>query len=76
MSSVTASADGGRDPEPDVRDPEHRPRHDDPPADEIMTDDPPSGEPDGAPASVVTELTGMDLIQRELGGRVIGDIED
>jgi hypothetical protein len=25
---------------------------------------------------VVTELTGMDLIQRELGGQVIGEIED
>ena len=23
-----------------------------------------------------TELTGMDLIQRELGGQVIGEIED
>jgi hypothetical protein len=24
----------------------------------------------------VTELTGMDLIQRELGGQVIGEIDD
>jgi DNA polymerase-3 subunit gamma/tau len=73
-----AALDGGRDPGTGVpaRDLEPRPRHEEPPADEIMTDDPPSGEPDGAPASVVTELTGMDLIQRELGGRVIGEIED
>jgi DNA polymerase-3 subunit gamma/tau len=69
---------GGHDPEPDfpVRDPGPRPRHDEPPADEIVPDDPPPDEPDGDPAPAVTELTGMDLIQRELGGRVIGEIED
>jgi DNA polymerase-3 subunit gamma/tau len=69
---------GGRDPEPDVpaRDLGLRPHHDEPPADEIAPDGTPPGEPDGDPAPVVTELTGMDLIQRELGGRVIGEIED
>ena len=34
------------------------------------------GEPDGDPAPAATELTGMDLIQRELGGQVIGEFED
>ena len=52
-----------------------RPRHDEPPADEIPPDDTP-GEPDGDPAPAATELTGMDLIQRELGGQVIGEFED
>jgi DNA polymerase-3 subunit gamma/tau len=59
-----------------------RPRRDEPPADEFPADefppddDMPPDEPDGDRAPVVTELTGMDLIQRELGGRVIGEIED
>ena len=53
-----------------------RPRHDEPPADEIPPDDMPPGEPDGDPAPAATELTGMDLIQRELGGQVIGEFED
>ena len=61
-----------------------RPRHDEPPPDEISSDefppdepdDMPPDEPDGGQAPVVTELTGMDLIQRELGGQVIGEIED
>ena len=61
-----------------------RPRHDEPPPDEISSDefppdepdDMPPDEPDGDQAPVVTELTGMDLIQRELGGQVIGEIED
>ena len=53
-----------------------RPRHDEPPADEIPPDDIPPDEPDGDQAPVVAELTGMDLIQRELGGQVIGEIED
>ena len=39
-------------------------------------DDIPPDEPDGGQAPVVTELTGMDLIQRELGGQVIGEIDD
>jgi DNA polymerase III subunit gamma/tau len=58
-----------------------RPRHDAPPpddlaSDEFAPDDIPPDEPDGDQAPVVTELTGMDLIQRELGGRVIGEIDD
>ena len=53
-----------------------RPRHDEPSADEIPPDDTPPGEPDGDPAPAATELTGMDLIQRELGGQVIGEFED
>jgi hypothetical protein len=32
-------------------------------------------EPDDARAPAAAELTGMDLIQRELGGQVIGEIE-
>jgi hypothetical protein len=36
----------------------------------------PPDEPDGDQPPVPAELTGMDLIQRELGGRVIGEIED
>jgi DNA polymerase-3 subunit gamma/tau len=73
-----AAPDGSPDPEADVpaRAVRPRPRHDEPPADETAPDDMPSEEPDGDPAPVVTELTGMDLIQRELGGRVIGEIED
>ena len=69
--------------------PRSRPRHDAPPpgdmapgdmahddfaSDDMAPDEP--DEPDGRPAPVVTELTGMDLIQRELGGQVIGEIED
>jgi DNA polymerase-3 subunit gamma/tau len=61
-----------------------RPRHDEPPPDEIASDefgpdepdDMPPDEADGGRAPVVTELTGMDLIQRELGGQVIGEIDD
>jgi len=58
-----------------------RPRHDEPPPDDIASDefapdDIPPDEPDGDQAPVVTELTGMDLIQRELGGQVIGEIDD
>lgn len=33
-------------------------------------------EPDGGQAPVRTELTGMELIQRELAGQVIGEIGD
>jgi DNA polymerase-3 subunit gamma/tau len=43
--------------------------HDEPPSGEMPSDDP--DQPAGA-----AELTGMDLIQRELGGQVIGEIED
>jgi DNA polymerase III subunit gamma/tau len=61
-----------------------RPRHDEPPPGEVPSDefppdepdDMPPDEPDGDQPPVVTELTGMDLIQRELGGQVIGEIED
>jgi len=66
-----------------------RPRHGEPPPDEIAPyeiasdefgpDEPgdmPPDEADGGRAPVVTELTGMDLIQRELGGQVIGEIDD
>ena len=45
-------------------------------SDEFAPDDIPPDEPDGDQAPVVPELTGMDLIQRELGGQVIGEIED
>jgi DNA polymerase-3 subunit gamma/tau len=38
-------------------------------------DDVPPDEPSSPRASPPTELTGMDLIQRELGGQVIGEIE-
>jgi DNA polymerase III subunit gamma/tau len=53
-----------------------RPRYEESAPAEIPPDDMPSDEPDGDHAPVVTELTGMDLIQRELGGQVIGEIED
>ena len=44
---------------------------DDMPADEMPADEP---SPDDRPVRTA-ELTGMDLIQRELGGQVIGEIE-
>jgi DNA polymerase III subunit gamma/tau len=53
-----------------------RPRRDEPPPGEIAPHDLPPDEPDDDHAPVAGELTGMDLIQRELGGRVIGEIED
>jgi DNA polymerase III subunit gamma/tau len=74
--------DGGSDPAvvpisgPISGRPATRRRHDEPPADEIPPGDTPQDEPGGDPAPVVTELTGMDLIQRELGGQVIGEIDD
>ena len=40
------------------------------------TDDAPPDEPDVDSVPRGSELTGMDLIQRELGGQVIGEIED
>jgi DNA polymerase-3 subunit gamma/tau len=50
--------------------------HHDDPLDEMPPEEMPPDEPstDG-PASGATELTGMDLIQRELGGQVISEIE-
>jgi DNA polymerase III subunit gamma/tau len=58
-----------------------RPRHDAPPpgefpAEEFPPDDLPPDEPDSDQPPARPELTGMDLIQRELGGQVIGEIED
>jgi len=53
------------------------PRHrDEPPPDEVPPDDMPSDEPADGQASAAAELTGMDLIQRALGGQVISEIED
>jgi DNA polymerase III subunit gamma/tau len=49
--------------------------HDDPP-DDMPPDEVPPDEPSPDDRAVrTTELTGMDLIQRELGGQVIGEIE-
>jgi DNA polymerase III subunit gamma/tau len=45
--------------------------HDEPPPDEISPDELADGQAPGA-----AEFTGMDLIQRELGGQVISEIED
>ncbi len=70
------TAPGGRRPRPAAPPARSRPRHDEPPADEIPPDDTPPGEPEGDAAPAATELTGMDLIQRELGGQVIGEFED
>ena len=50
---------------------QHGPPPDDMPSDEMPPDEP---SPDDR-AVRMTELTGMDLIQRELGGQVIGEIE-
>jgi hypothetical protein len=43
-----------------------------PPDEEDMPPDEPSSP---GPAPAAPELTGMELIQRELGGQVIGEIE-
>jgi DNA polymerase-3 subunit gamma/tau len=58
-----------------------RPRRDLPPpadfpSEEFSPDDLPPDEPDRDQPPARPELTGMDLIQRELGGQVIGEIED
>jgi DNA polymerase III subunit gamma/tau len=53
-----------------------RPRRAEPPADDIPPDDMPSDGPGDDQVSAASELTGMDLIQRELGGRVIGEFEE
>jgi DNA polymerase III subunit gamma/tau len=53
-----------------------RPRRDEPPADDIPPDDTPPDEAGDDQVSAASELTGMDLIQRELGGRVIGEFEE
>ncbi len=48
--------------------------HDEPPSGEMHSGD--HDEPADEQASGAAELTGMDLIQRELGGQVISEIED
>ena len=68
-----------RDPAPappEFVPPEFTAPHDDPP-DDIPPDESPEDEPSPDDRAVrEAELTGMDLIQRELGGQVIGEIED
>ncbi len=49
--------------------------YDDEPADEPDEEMPQNGTPAGRSPSVPAELTGVDLIQRELGGQVIGEID-
>ena len=50
--------------------------YDDDPLDDMPPDDMAPDEPSPDDRAVrTTELTGMDLIQRELGGQVIGEIE-
>jgi DNA polymerase III subunit gamma/tau len=50
--------------------------YDDDPPDDVPPDEMPPDEPSPADRAIrPTELTGMDLIQRELGGQVIGEIE-
>jgi DNA polymerase-3 subunit gamma/tau len=79
---TTGSAGPGPEPGPDSasRPPAaaqaSTPRYHDepPPEDQMPPEDPDEPADDQAPG--VTELTGMDLIQRELGGQVIGEIED
>ena len=51
--------------------------YDDEPSDDLPPDEMPPDEPSPDDRAIrTTELTGMDLIQRELGGQVIGEIED
>jgi DNA polymerase III subunit gamma/tau len=86
-SGVTRSpgpASPGPGPRPASPDPASQPlaaassgaahHHDEPPSGETPPAGP--GEPAEDQASDAAELTGMDLIQRELGGRVISEIED
>jgi DNA polymerase-3 subunit gamma/tau len=77
-----AAPDGGRDPAAlsisgsnSGRPARTRPHSDEPP-EAVAPDEMPPDEPDVDQPAVTTELTGMDLIQRELGGQVIGEIED
>jgi DNA polymerase III subunit gamma/tau len=67
-----------RDPTPappDVVPPEFAGSHDEAP-DDLPPDEMPADEPSPDDRAVPeAELTGMDLIQRELGGQVIGEIE-
>ncbi|MGH3236044.1 MAG: hypothetical protein ACRDOH_22860, partial [Streptosporangiaceae bacterium] len=59
---------------------QHDEPHDEPhdgPPDDMPPDEMPPDEPSPDDRAVrAAELTGMDLIQRELGGQVIGEIED
>jgi DNA polymerase-3 subunit gamma/tau len=73
---ATPAGDGGPAAAAQARGLRSRPRHDELPPDEITPDDLTPDEPDDNHARAVPELTGMDLIQRELGGQVIGEIED
>ena len=64
-----------RDAVPEFAPPDPVGYHDEPP-DEMPPDEMPADEPSPDDRAVrTTELTGMDLIQRELGGQVIGEIE-
>ena len=68
-------------PAPGVRQPRPGPgrapaRHRRPEIPPDEPDDAPPDEPDADSAPRGAELTGMDLIQRELGGQVISEIED
>ncbi len=61
---------------PDFAPPDPAGYHGEPP-DDMPPDETPPDEPSSDDRVVrTTELTGMDLIQRELGGQVIGEIED
>jgi DNA polymerase-3 subunit gamma/tau len=46
------------------------------PADRAPADQPPAEQPPGGPAASKEDLTGMDLIKRELGGRIIAEIDE
>jgi DNA polymerase-3 subunit gamma/tau len=80
-----SGASGERTPAPVRRDPAPAPPEfvppeftgrDDEPPDDLPPDGLPPDEPSPDDRAVrQTELTGMDLIQRELGGQVIGEIE-
>jgi len=80
-SAGPGPAGPGRGRQPAADPPSARPAaagHYDEPPDEMPDDedDMPPDEPSSHRASApTTELTGMDLIQRELGGQVIGEIE-
>jgi len=67
-------------PAPEFTPPDFAGQHGESPFDEPPDDMPPDELPPDEPspddrAVQATELTGMDLIQRELGGQVIGEIE-
>jgi DNA polymerase-3 subunit gamma/tau len=70
---VKPAATGHYDEPPDEMPPDEM-LHDEPDDDE-MPPDPPSSHRQAGRAPAAAELTGMDLIQRELGGQVISEIE-